>query len=149
MTIRSAILGVVLSLAMGGVAWAQERASCEVLMIHGLREPGGIDQTLSQLRQLREPPFNTYTTFRLLRRARVPLAGTTPQSLDLPTGRKLRLSFLGRSGESRLRFQVSITRPGRSDYLPAVQYVTQRGEPFFQAGQTYQQGVLVLAFVCR
>jgi hypothetical protein len=149
MIMRTAILGFVLSLAMGGVAWAQERASCEVLMIHGLREPGGIDRALSQLRQLREPPFNTYTTFRLLRRARVPLVGTTPESLDLPTGRKLRLSFLGRSGESRLRFQVSITRPGRSDYLPAVQYVTQRGEPFFQAGQTYQQGVLVLAFVCR
>ena len=49
----------------------------------------------------------------------------------------------------RLRFQVSITWPHRSDYLPAVQYVTGRGEPFFQAGQTYQQGVLVLAFVCR
>jgi len=149
MKIRAAILGVLASLALGGVAWAQERASCEVLMIHALREPGGIDQALSQLRQLREPPFNTYTAFRLLRRARVPLVGTTPESLDLPTGRKLRLSYLGRSGETRLRFQVSITRPGRSDYLPAVQYVTQRGEPFFQAGQTYQQGVLVLAFVCR
>lgn len=150
MRTRVAILGLLLSLAFGSSAWAQDRASCEVLMIHGLREGSGIDQALSQLRQLREAPFHpTYTTFRLLRRARLGLTVGTPQSLDLPTGRSLRLSFLGRSGQDRLRFQVSITRPGRSDYLPAVQYVTQRGEPYFQAGQVYQQGVLVLAFVCR
>lgn len=149
MRIRAVILGLALGLLSGTAALAQDRASCEVLMIHGLREEGGIDQALSQLRQLREPPFSTYTRFKLLRRSRVPLTIGTPQSLELPTGRTLRLSFLGRSGQERLRFQVSITRPGRSDYLPAVQYVTQRGEPFFQAGQTYQQGVLVLAFVCR
>ena len=149
MKIRAVFLVLALGLLSSSAAWAQDRASCEVLMIHGLREEGGIDQSLSQLRQLREPPFNTYTKFRLLRRSRLPLTLGAPQSLELPTGRTLKLAFLGRSGQNRLRFQVSITRPRRADYLPAVQYVTQRGEPFFQAGQTYQQGVLVLAFVCR
>jgi hypothetical protein len=151
MKIRAAMLGLLLSLSFGSVASAQERAACEVLMIHGLREGPGIDQSLSQLRQLREAPFSpSYTTFKLLRRARLPLVVGTPQSLELPTGRSLRLSYLGRSGqEERLRFQVSITRPGRRDYLPAVQYVTQRGEPFFQAGQTHEAGVLILAFICR
>jgi hypothetical protein len=48
-----------------------------------------------------------------------------------------------------MKFQVSINRPNRADYLPAVEYVTERGEPFFQAGQTHRGGVLVLGFVCR
>lgn len=149
MRIRAAIAGLLLSLLWASAAFAQDRASCEVLMIHALREPGGIDQSLSQLRQLHAPPFDTYTKFHLLRRARVPLLVGTPANLDLPTGRNLRLSFLGRSGQGQLRFQVSINRPNRTDYLPAVTYVTARGEPFFQAGQTHEQGVLVLAFVCR
>lgn len=118
-------------------------------MIHALRDGGGIDRRLSRLTQLREPPFNAYTTFRLLQRARLQLVLGAPATVALPTGRTLRLSLTGRVAAARLKFQVSINRPNRSDYLPAVEYITQRGEPFFQAGQTYQRGVLVLGFVCR
>jgi hypothetical protein len=147
--LAAASFALALVLVSSHLAQADERASCEVLMIHALREGSGIDSRLSQLRQLREPPFNAYTTFRLLQRARLQLTLGTPMTVALPTGRSLRLSLSGRVNANRLKFQVSINRPNRADYLPGLEYVTQRGEPFFQAGQSYQRGVLVLGFVCR
>jgi hypothetical protein len=144
----SAIMAAFLCVSTTSSARADERSACEVLTILALREPGGIDTRLAQLRELREPPFNAYTNFRLLHRDLLRLTQGTPATLSLPTGRTMRLSLTGRNG-NRLKFQVSINRGNRSDYLGGVEYVTQRGEPFFQAGQSYQHGVLILGFVCR
>jgi hypothetical protein len=46
--------------------------------------------------------------------------------------------------DGRFRLTVSINRPGESDYLPELSVVASPGDPFFIAGQSYQQGTLVI-----
>jgi len=99
---------------------------------------------LADLPALTKPPFDSFVHKKLLSRAQVVLQGEQPAAIDLPNGRKLQLKLVGRSTDGRFRVQVSINRPGKKDYLPVMTVVAASGDPFFVAGQKYQDGTLII-----
>lgn len=116
----------------------------EVLVIHGLAEGSGVDPALKSLAALSEPPFNSFPQKRLLSQSNALLAVDIPSEVDLPNGRKLRLTLLGTGKDGRHRVRVSINRPGKTDYLPVMTVKVSAGDPFFVAGQKFKKGTLII-----
>lgn len=132
-------------LAGAGPAHAADaHARGEVLVILAHGEEGPIDPSLSSLRALKEPPFNGYQSMKILSRERLSLTPEHAFELDLPNGRKLRITLRERRSDGRAKVQVSINRPNQKDYLPLLEVLASPGEPFFVAGQKYQGGMLVI-----
>ena len=138
-------------------AHAQVNARCDVLIIHGTNDdkpdptalPAAVAGPLAQFPQLRMPPFSAYRTMRLLRRPILNLTPNVPFAVALPTGRSMAVTYLGNDPHGHLQISVSISMPGAVAYLPGIVYAATPGAPFFQAGQSYQGGVLILGFVCQ
>lgn len=128
--------------AQGGATAAATEG--EVLVILASREEGPIDPRLEEVPALRRSPFDSYRSMRLLSSPRVQLRVGAEQIVELPNGRRMRLVLRGQTPEGRFRLQVSINRPGQRDYLPELDVVASPGDPVFIAGQSYQDGTLVI-----
>lgn len=115
-----------------------------VMVVLGSSQGSGSDAALSKLEALRKPPFDSFTKKTLLKRVDVVLAPGKEVEVELPNGRKLRLSLLERAGDGRYRVTVSINRPGKQDYLPVMTVVAAPGDPFFVAGQKHEGGTLII-----
>src|SRR4051812_30661406 len=122
---------------------AKDALPGEVLVILAGAE-GEIDPSLSSLKALKEPPFNSFKSMKVLSRTPITLKGTESATVDLPNGRRLQLSLIERTADGRAKVQVSINKPNQKDYLPLLQVIASAGEPFFVAGQKYQGGTLVI-----
>ena len=120
------------------------KARGEVLVILASEGEGSIDPSLSTLRALKEPPFNGFKSMKILSRSDLSLVEGDAHELDLPNGRKLRITLRERRKDGRFKLQVSINRPHQADYLPLLEVIASPGEPFFVAGQKYQGGTLVV-----
>lgn len=131
-------------LACAGAAHADAQAHGEVLVILAGDEAGPTDPSLSSLKALKQPPFNAYRSMKILSRSRLELTLERAFELDLPNGRKLRITLRERRSDGRAKVQVSINRPHQKDYLPLLEVIASPGEPFFVAGQKYQGGTLVI-----
>jgi hypothetical protein len=118
-----------------------------VLIVLGSTQGGGTDPALGKLEALNKPPFDTFTKKSLLKRFDVQLAQGKESELELPNGRKLRLSLLERTADGRYRVNVSINRPGKSDYLPVMTVNAAPGDPFFVAGQKHDGGTLIIGVI--
>jgi hypothetical protein len=118
----------------------------EVSVLHGTREAKESDPRIGDMPELREGPFASYESFRLLSRSRLPLLRGGKRQLKLPNGRLLeaRLEDVLPDGSSRL--VASINRPGASDFLPLLEVKAKPGQSFIVAGQSYKRGILVLVF---
>jgi hypothetical protein len=116
----------------------------EVFVVLAKEAPGEIDPALADLSALRQPPFNAFRSLSILERQAVRLRQNTPQDINLPNGRVLRLELQRVMPDGRLRVRVSIKREGEDAYLPLLQVVTAPGDPFFVAGQSHQGGTLVI-----
>jgi hypothetical protein len=123
---------------------AAAQVPASVLIVLGSTEGSGSDPALDKLEALRKPPFDTFTKKTLLRRVDVQLSVGKEAEVELPNGRKLRLSLLGRAADGRYRVSVSINRPGKQDYLPVMTVLTAAGDPFFVAGQKHEGGTLII-----
>jgi hypothetical protein len=144
-------LGLATSIAMlacASVALAQEPAAAkapgEVLVILASEAEGPVDASLSSVKALKEPPFNAFKSMKILSRAALTLVEGEAYEIDLPNGRKLRVTLRDRRRDGRFKVQVSINRPNQTDYLPLLEVIASPGEPFFVAGQKYQGGTLVV-----
>ncbi|MET0390192.1 MAG: hypothetical protein ABW321_29740 [Polyangiales bacterium] len=107
-------------------------------------EEGTIDPSLSQLRGLKQPPFNAYKSMKVLSRKAVPLPMDQPVELELPKRRTLILRLVARLPDGRAKLQLSILRPNQKDTLPRLNVIASAGEPFFVAGQKFEGGTLVI-----
>jgi hypothetical protein len=144
MITRRTMLASVLVGALLPIARADETAPCEVLVVLGSNEGSGSDPALDKLEALRKPPFDTFSRKTLLQRAELTLSLGGESEIELPNGRKLRLSWVERTKEGRLRLKLSINKPGQRDYLPLMTVAAAPGDPFFVAGQKYEGGTLII-----
>ncbi|HEX5657808.1 MAG TPA: hypothetical protein VFX59_11465 [Polyangiales bacterium] len=142
MITRRMMIAGMLSLPV--LAHAQETAPCEVLVVLGSTEGSGVDPALDKLEALRKPPFDSFPKKTLLKRVELALSLGGETEVELPNGRKLRLSWVERTKEGRLRLKLSINKPGQRDYLPLMTVVAAPGDPFFVAGQKYEGGTLII-----
>jgi hypothetical protein len=115
-----------------------------VLIVLGSTQGSGTDPALAKLEALNKPPFDGFPKKALLKRFDLQLTRGKESELELPNGRKLRLSLLERTADGRYRVNVSINRPGKSDYLPVMTVNAAAGDPFFVAGQKHEGGTLII-----
>ena len=115
-----------------------------VMVVLGSSQGSGNDQALAKLEALRKPPFDSFSKKTLLKRVDLSLTIGKEAEVELPNGRKLRLSLLERAGDGRYRVSVSINRPGKQDYLPVMTVAAAPGDPFFVAGQKHEGGTLII-----
>lgn len=115
-----------------------------VLIVLGSTQGSGTDPELAKLAALNKPPFDGFPRKTLLKRFDLQLARGKESELELPNGRKLRLSLLERTPDGRYRVSVSINRPGKADYLPVMTVNAAGGDPFFVAGQKHEGGTLII-----
>jgi hypothetical protein len=142
-------LSAMLSLGWLGAPPSAARAEgaavpAEVLVVLASGEEGSVDESLSDIRALKHPPFNEYKTLKLLSRSKVQLPLDQSVEMALPNGRMLVLRLVKKLPDGRAKVQVSISRPHRKEYLPLLEVIASTGEPFFVAGQRYGGGTLVL-----
>ena len=102
-----------------------------VLIVLGSTQGSGNDAALAKWEALRKAPFDSFPKKSLLKRVDVQLSPGKEVEVELPNGRKLRLSLLERAPGGRFRVSVSINRPGKQDYLPVMTVVAAAGDPFF------------------
>jgi len=141
----ASIATAVVALSLTHAALADDaKAPGEVFVILASEAEGPVDPSLSSVKALKEPPFNAFKSMKILSRSSFSLAGGAPFEVDLPNGRKLRITLRDLRKDGRFKVQVSINRPNQADYLPLLEVVVSPGEPFFVAGQKYQGGTLVV-----
>jgi hypothetical protein len=116
----------------------------QVLIVLASQAAGAIDPRLANVPALRRPPFDSYASMALLESPRISLVENRELEVPLPNGRRIRLLLQGTTPDGRYRVRVSINRPEEQDYLPAMQVVAAPGDPFFVAGQSFQNGTLVI-----
>lgn len=118
--------------------------SATVMVVLGSNQGTGSDQALAKLEALRKPPFDSFSKKTLLKRVDLTLTQGKEVEVELPNGRKLRLSLIERANDGRYRVSVSINRPGKQDYLPVMTVAAAPGDPFFVAGQKHEGGTLII-----
>ncbi len=147
MLLMTLALGLLTSAVSTGTARADAKAAAvpaEVMIILGSTEGEGVAKELEKLEALKQAPFDSFTKKALLKRVEVTLNVGESQEVELPNGRKLRLSLLEKTADGRYRVTVSINRPGKQDYLPVMTVAAAPGDPFFVAGQKHEGGTLII-----
>lgn len=141
-----ALLGaLLLTPAFAPMAEAQNPVRGEVLVVLAKESAGEVDPALQDITALRQPPFNAFRSLSILERQPMRLSQGTPQDIELPNGRVLRVELQRVMPDGRFRVRVSIKRGGDDTaYLPLLQVVTAPGDPFFVAGQAHDGGTLVI-----
>ena len=135
---------ILVAMLTAAPALAEESLSSEVLVVLASEQPGAIDPTLAKIPALSKPPFNAFRSLQVLTRSEVSLSIGKTVEVTLPNGRILSLTLQGRMPDGRSKVQVSIKRPNEKDYLSSLEVKASPGEPFFVAGQKYQNGTLVI-----
>lgn len=144
--VAATLLVVVLTALAHGAHAEPAPVPGEVLVVLGSTLPaeGTSDPQLDKLEALRKPPFDSFPRKTLLRRAEVKLEVGSEAEVELPNGRRLRLTLLEKLKDGRFRVSLSINKPGQRDYLPVMTVAASAGDPFFVAGQKYEGGTLII-----
>jgi hypothetical protein len=140
----SAALTLFVAVRAGADAPAAAAIPATVMVVLGSNQGTGSDQALAKLEALRKPPFDSFSKKTLLKRVDLTLTPGKEVEVELPNGRKLRLSLIERANDGRYRVSVSINRPGKQDYLPVMTVAAAPGDPFFVAGQKHEGGTLII-----
>lgn len=119
-------------------AFAQETVSVEVRSIAASSDGAGFDSRLNDLRARLQRGFAGYSSFQQLDNHQVTLRQGAANSLRLPTGGTLTLEYQGMAGDL---VKLGLSIEGR---LNTTLRATP-GSTFFQAGLSYQSGILILA----
>lgn len=122
-------------------------ATAEVIILHGTNSGEGIDPKIGDLPQLKEPPFSSYDSYKLLERGDEKLEDAKTAEKKLPNDGKLELTLRGvepgKKGK-RYAFEAAIKDAKGKDLLPSVKWTTKQGEYVFLAGPKYKKGILVI-----
>ncbi|MFT3927390.1 MAG: hypothetical protein QM778_32950 [Myxococcales bacterium] len=147
LALSSAVPG---SLAHADAPPAQPAAArAEVTIILGHTEGSGVSPELEKIEALKKAPFDAFPKKALLKKVDLTIGIGSSQEVELPNGRKLKLSVLERSPSGGYRVSVSINKPGQQDYLPVMTVVAAPGDPFFVAGQKHEGGTLIVGVSVR
>lgn len=148
---RAPWFALLLTLAVGLASTGSARADAptapvpaEVMIILGSSDGTGVAKELEKIETLKQAPFDAFSKKALLKRVEVSLSTGESREIELPNGRKLRLSLLEKTADGRFRVSVSINRPGKQDYLPVMTVAASAGDPFFVAGQKFEGGTLII-----
>ena len=116
--------------------------SADVLVLHATNTGGGIDPSLAQLPQLKQPPFSSYNTYKKLSSTRVAVAKDKISNVTLPDQGKL--SFKRLDVPARYKLGVNIVKGSGEPFLANLEVTGDLNEIFFVAGQVYDGGILVI-----
>jgi hypothetical protein len=143
-------------LTLGAARADEPPAHCDVRVIQALPHGSGIDPQITRLRkQLERPPFTAWHGFKLLgdHDLKVPLHESV--SFTLPNGKKTSVSYVDHverpDGKHRLRMRLEIDdRQGAAtpEKDLSTVFVLDEGGVVLQAGQKYQDGILILGLSC-
>jgi len=136
-----AVASLVLTLALlcGGPALAQgPDAKVRVTVIHATKDGTSVAPDLGDLAKYLVKSFAPYTAFKTLDRQQVTLAAGASSKLALPNGSELIYRNDGRAnGFVALHLEVGGLKTTVN---------VKDGGTFFQAGRSYEGGMIVLAF---
>lgn len=125
---------------------AAEQAVAEVLVLHATNDGNGIDPAIGDLPQLKQPPFSSYDSYKLLERGKLELG--PKGEMKLPDGGKLILELektTSDDGKGKSRYLVAAKVLKKSgDKFVSAEFNAREGVHFFLAGPPYEKGILVL-----
>lgn len=136
----------------GGVALAAgSKVRAEVMVIHATKgpDPGSYDARIGDVSRLKQPPFSSFNTYKLLDKQTLDLESGKNGTVALPNGRSLQVSYAGLTADNRHDVSASISQADGQSYLKLLRVSASVGQTFFVAGQSYQGGNLVLAITLR
>jgi hypothetical protein len=116
----------------------------QVTIIVGYPDGTGVAPELEKIEALKKAPFDGFPRKALLKKVDVDIGIGSFKEVELPNGRKLKLSVLERTANGGFRVSVSINKPGQQDYLPVMTVAAAPGDPFFVAGQKHEGGTLII-----
>jgi hypothetical protein len=127
-------------------------ASAEIMVLHATQVAdgkGSIDPAVGSMPQLKKPPFSAYNTYKLLDKKSLPLEKGKSVEYPIVNGRVLQVTLLDVTPEKRFRISAAISQPGGPAFLKLLEVTAAANEPFFVAGQSYNDGILVLGITLK
>lgn len=127
-------------------AGAQAPIQGNVLIIHAKEGNGEtkIDPSLATIEALQRPPFNSFRDMRVLSKPKIRLSEKDAAEVKLPNGRVLRLTLESRQRDGKYLVSASIKTPKKDKFSLLLRVVATPNVPFFVAGQTYDEGTLIV-----
>jgi len=119
-----------------------------LVVLHGTNSGTGIDPNIGnkigKIDQLKEPPFSSYNSYKLVDDQRLSLDANGSWAVaELPNSGKLQLRLIEKQAQ-RFLVEASVSKPSGKKFLPSLQIKAPKGKVFFIAGQKYNKGILVL-----
>ena len=155
---------VTLAVGIAATAWSWPRETraqgsnphVEILVLFAKKDPGGghVDPQVPKIPQLSQAPFNAFNSYAFVDRKTLGL--DTPKPLDpwkgkpstsyaLVTGKSLDVALLDQRPDKRFEMAAALGK----DSPDRVRWTAPAGEPFFIAGQSYKDGILVIGITLR
>ncbi len=151
MRVGLAVVLVAVPLALAQADEPAPAASCDVRVVHALKEGSGIDPRITKLRPyLEKAHFSEWHQFKLLDDKQLKLQPQGAAGFELPNGRKVTLTYLDHfiaENEHRLRIRLTIDRPDKR--VLETTFVLDEGGVVLQGGQKYENGRLILGITCK
>lgn len=144
MGMRTTLLTVAASLMFASapaVCAAKEVVKLKITVIHATKKKGGVEASLRRFKRDLSTAFAGYGSFRRLTEREVMLTRGKKSTVRLPTGQAADFVY---KGERKGRHQVNLSIP-KSEV--DVDLSAPFGRAFYQAGISYQGGVLILAML--
>ena len=116
----------------------EEAVSVEIRSIAASKSGEGVGEDLSDLKSKLEKVFGSYSTFEELTRVSFDLERGQSKSVTLPEGSDITVTFHG-PAEDLLKLGLKIAGKFTTTLRASP------GSTFFQAGLSYQGGILILA----
>ena len=140
----------IISIATGAFAHEPE-ITCEARVIHATHGSGGVDPKIKRVaKYLQKPPFTSWSEFKQIGEKDFKIGPGGSDRLDLPNGRRATIGYVAPlhppKGKERLRLRLTLTE-GDKSFLDTVFVLDDEGI-VLQAGQRYDQGMLILGISC-
>jgi len=155
---------VVLALAVAASAWSLPRETqaqggkphVEILVLYARKDPSGghVDPQVPKLAQLAQAPFNEFNSYTFVDRKTLaldtpkvaePWQGKPSATYALVTGKSLDVTLLQERDDKRFKLGAVIGQ----DAADRVRWIAPPNEPFFIAGQSYKDGILVIGITLK
>lgn len=126
--------------------------TAEIMVLHATQGPegkGSIDPAVGNMPQLKKPPFSAYNTYKLLDKKALPLEKGKSVEYPIVNGRTLQVTLVEITADKRYRIAAAISEPGKPAFLKVLEVTAAANEPFFVAGQSYNDGILVMGITVK
>jgi hypothetical protein len=130
--------------------------SVEILVLYARKDPkgGAVDPRVPKIPQLSREPFNQFNAYAFVDKQTLkldqmkgadPWKGKPSATYALPNGKPIQVVLLERLPGARFQMGAAIG----ADSPDVVRWDAPVSEPFFIAGQSYKDGILVLGISLR